>query len=146
MVGLAFSTHHMAATHRAALRKMKFLVAAGLVLNDLDYFGNHVAAALHHDPIADLDAQPLNFIFIVQCGPADRSASDWNRSQPCHWGELAGASYLHLDVLDLRGSTAGRVFVSDGPTRGLTGESQPLLQPRGVYLDDDSVNLVCRLL
>src|SRR5437764_15151470 len=81
MVGLTLDAHHVPATFRAALRHVEFLVPARmlLVLDYLDDFGNHVAAALYRYPVADLHAQPLNLVGIVQRGAGDSGASDAHR-------------------------------------------------------------------
>ena len=113
-----------------------------LVLDHLRDFGNHVAAALHLHPVADLHAQALDFIHVVQGGVADRRAADRDRRQFRYRRELAGAAHLHADAFDLRDAGARRVFVGDGPARSLAGEAELSLQTGAIDLDDDAIDFV----
>src|SRR5207249_1303551 len=81
MVSLAFHAHYMAAAHRAMLGYMKRLMSARMlfIVDHFDDLGNHIAAALHHDPVANHHAQSLNFILVVERGAGDGRPSDWDR-------------------------------------------------------------------
>src|SRR5262249_13349928 len=131
MVGFALHTHYVAVADRAALRHMELLVTSGVffVLDYLYDFGDHVAAALHHYPVADHDPQALDLIHVVQGGTAHGCAADWHRLKPGDRRELPGAADLGLDVFHLSHSAASRILVSDGPTRRLPREPKPFLQP-----------------
>src|SRR5947209_15330177 len=141
MIGLTFGAHYVAIAFRAALRKMKLFMPARLVLHDLHDFGDHVAAALHHHPVADFYAQSLDFIFIVQRCAADCGSSDGNRLEPGHGSEFAGAAHLYLDVFYLGYAATRRVLVGNSPAWRFSGKPQPLLQARGVNLDHDTIYL-----
>ena len=71
------------------------------VLNDFDYFGDHVAAALDLDPVADEQAEALDEVGVVERGAADGGAADEGWRQFGYGGQLAGATYLHGDTEDL---------------------------------------------
>ena len=105
-------------------------------------FGDHVAAALDFHPVANLHAQALDFVHVVQSGAADRGSADGNRLQCRDRREFSGASDLHQDVFDLRDARARRVFVGDGPARGFAGVAQFSLQSSAIHLDDDAVDFV----
>ena len=89
----------VAAAHRALLRHAERLAVGALRLH-AHHFGDHVAAALDHHRVADLQAQPLDFVFVVQRGARNRDAAHLHRLQMRHRRERAGAAHLHLDVLD----------------------------------------------
>ncbi len=105
-------------------------------------FGDHVAAALDFHPVADLHAQALDLVHVVQGGAADRGAADGHRLQRGHRREFSGASDLHQDVFDLRDASARGVLVGDGPARRFAGVAQFRLQRRAIDLDDDAVDFV----
>ena len=52
-----------------------------LVLDHLRNLGDHVAAALDLHPVADLHAQPLDLVHVVQRGVADGRSADQHRRQ-----------------------------------------------------------------
>ena len=75
--------------------------AAGRALRlHAHHFRNHVAAALDQHRVADLHAQPLDFVFVVQRGARHRDAAHLHRLQMRHRRQRAGAAHLHFDVLD----------------------------------------------
>ena len=78
VVDLAFGAHNLRAAHGASLRHVKDFVAARMlfVVDDFDDLRNHVAAAFHLHPVADLHAQALDFIQVVQRGIPHRRAAD----------------------------------------------------------------------
>src|SRR5690349_2320383 len=117
-----------------------------LVLDHFYYFGNHIAAAFDQHPVADLHTKTINLILIVQRGPLHRRSADRHWTQSSKRREFAGAADLHEDVLDLRDSRTRSVLVSNRPARSLAGESElpPLLG--GIDLDDDSIDLIWKLL
>ncbi len=45
------------------------------LLDNAHDFRDHVAAALHQHRVADLDAQPRDFVFVVQRGARYRHAA-----------------------------------------------------------------------
>ena len=55
------------------------------VFDDFDHFGNHVAAALHLDPVADQQAQALDEVGVVQRGAAHGGAADEDRRAAWPW-------------------------------------------------------------
>src|SRR5271165_3316051 len=81
MVGLARSTHHVAAAYRTMLGHFELLMTARMVfiLDDFHNFWNDIAAAFHLNPVADLHAQLLDEVHVVQGGARNRRAADWNR-------------------------------------------------------------------
>ena len=93
-----------------------------------DDFGNYVAAALDHHPVADLHFQPIDFILVVKRGARYRCAADGNRLERGHRRQLACAAHLNKNVFNPAGAAARGVFVRNGPARSFTGEAKPLLQ------------------
>src|SRR5258708_6769668 len=89
-----------ALANRATLRHLELLVPTRMVFvfDDLDDFGDHVATALHHHPIADLHTQALDLIHVVQRRAAHRGPADRYRLEPGHRREFARPAYLHVDV------------------------------------------------
>ena len=144
MVRLARRSHHVAAAHRAVLGHCEIPAAARMlfIFDDLHHLRNHISAALHFDPVADLHSETIDLIHVVQRGARNRRAANRNRLQPRHGRQLAGAPDLWDDVLDLRHAPARGVLIGNRPPRSLAGEAQfPL--PRGaVHFDNDPVNLV----
>ena len=114
------------------------------VFDNFDDFGNHVAAALDLDPVAELEAQALDEVGVVQRGAADGGAADEDRRQFGDRGQLAGAAHLHGDGVDLRDAGAGGEFVGDGPARGAAGVAEALLRGVRVHLEDHAVDLVAK--
>ncbi len=112
------------------------------VFDDLRDFGDHVAAALDFDPVADFHAEALDVVHVMQGGAADRGAADGDRLQRRHGREFSGASDLHQDVFDLGDAAARGIFVGDGPARGFAGEAELVLQRGAVDFDDDAVDFV----
>ncbi len=147
MVCLAFHSYHVAVALRAPLRHVEVLVAARVVfvVDDLDHLGDHVAASLHHYPVADLHAQALDLVHVVQRSPAHGGAANRDRLEHGHWCEFACPPHVHKNVFYPSRAAAGRVFVGDGPARRFASKAQPLLKAHGVHLDHDAVNLIGQL-
>src|SRR5262245_60959535 len=144
MVGFAFHTHHVTIADRAAFRHRELLVATWmlLVINDFHDLGDYIAAAFYHDPVTDLHVEALDFIHVVQRRAADRGPADGHSLEPRYGSEFARTSDLHADVFHSGDAAARRILVRDGPARRFPRESQPVLQPHGIYLDYDAVNFV----
>ena len=83
VVHLAFGADYGALTLRTFCRKNKSLLTARMfrIFQNLDDFGNHVAAALDLDPVAELEAEALDEVGVVQRGAADGGAADEDRRQ-----------------------------------------------------------------
>ena len=112
------------------------------VFDHLRDLGDHVAAALDLHPVADLHAQALDLVHVVQGGVADGRAADGNRRQHRHRREFPGASDLHANVFELGDAGARGVLVGDRPARSFAGEAELVLQGGAVDFDDDAVDLV----
>src|ERR1041385_2696821 len=78
MISFSLDAHHVATAFRAALRHVKYSVAARVIfIGDYFYdFGDHVTTALNHRPVAVLHFQTVDFILIVERPPCDRGAAD----------------------------------------------------------------------
>ena len=72
IVGFALGADHFAVALRAMRREVKGAAAAWmlLVVDHLDDFGNDVAAAFHFHKVADLEAEALDLVGVVQRGAA----------------------------------------------------------------------------
>ena len=132
IVHLAFGTDDIALALWTFRWELELLFTARVlgVFDDLDDFGNDVAAALYLDGVADLEAEALDEVCVVKGGAADGGATDEDWGEFGHGRELAGAAYLHGDVADHRDARLGGELVGDGPARGAAGVAQALL--RGV--------------
>ena len=115
-------------------------------LDDLDDVRDHFAGALDDHGVADVQAQPLDFIHVVQRGTADRDAADLHRFEHGYRRERARAPDLKNDVVHDRRFLPRRIFVGDGPARGLRREAQFLLQRNFIHFDHDAVDFVRQLL
>ena len=87
-------------------------------------FGDNVAAALHQNAVADLDAQPRDFILVVERGTRHCDAADIHGFQVGYRSQGAGAANLYFDVFDgglglVRGKLEG-----NGPARRFGGPAQ----------------------
>ena len=116
-----------------------------LVVDDRDNFRNHVPAALNLYPVADLHAETLDLIHVVQRGARYGRAANRNRLQRGNRRQFPGTPDLHQDVFDLRDSAACRVLVCDCPARGFTGEPKFLLQPGSVDFDHNAIDFVGKI-
>ena len=137
----AFFPHHFAAADRAMFGHAERPALAALA-HDAHHFRNHVAAAFHQHTIADLDSQPLDFVFVVQRGARDGDAADVDGLQVRHRRQRAGAAHLHFDIFDhglglLRGE-----FEGDGPARRFGGPAESSLLRDGIHLDHDAIDFV----
>ncbi len=141
---LAVLAHDVAAADRALLRHAE-RPAARALLDDADHFRDHVAAALDEHRVADLDAEPLDLVFVVQRGAGDRNAADVNRLQMRHRRERSGAAHLDLDPFDHGGLLARRELEGDGPARRLGGPAELALLRDGIHLGHHAVDLVGQL-
>src|SRR5205807_31876 len=137
MVGLAFHAHYVAVADRTVRGHVKLFVAARVLLavDDFNDFGNYVATTLHHDPIANHHSQALDFIMVMQSCAGNGRPANLDRLQRGNRSKLSGTAHLHQDALHLGDATAGRIFVSKGPSRRFSGKSQPFLEAQGIYFD-----------
>src|SRR5579864_1488082 len=80
MVSLALSTNDMSATNGTLLRHVKRFVSARMIfiVEHTCDFGDHVAAALDFDPVADLHSQSLDLVHVVKGRAAHGRAADRN--------------------------------------------------------------------
>src|SRR6266576_3008639 len=101
-------------------------LAVGTFLGDFEDVRDHFAGALDEDGVADLQAEAIDFVHVVQGGTTDSDASDLHRLEHGDRSQRAGAAYLHTNVVHYRGFLAGGIFVSDGPPRGFGAEAQLL--------------------
>src|SRR4029079_12025117 len=91
-------SRNRAATNRTLLWRTKGLFVAGsLRLNDVQDFGNDLAALLNHYPVADLQSEALDFIFVVQSRARDGSTCKKDRLEVRHRRQCAGAPDLNDD-------------------------------------------------
>ncbi len=77
--------------------------------------------------VADLQAQAVDFVHVVEGGTADSDASDLHRLEHGHRCERAGAANLHADIVYYRGFLARGIFVGDRPARSFRRKPQFVL-------------------
>src|ERR1017187_7512669 len=85
---------------------------------DADDFGDDVAGAFDHDLVADLEAEALDLILVVERGAGDDDAADFDGLEACHGGEGSGTAHLDLNGFDRSGGLSRGVLVGNGPARG----------------------------
>ena len=111
-------------------------------LHHFQHVRDDFAGTLHQHGVANLHAQPLDFVHVVQRGAADRHAADLHRLEKSHRSERAGAADIHLNVVHHRGFLARRIFVGDGPARSFGGVAQLVLYGNGIYFHHHAVDFV----
>ena len=81
VVGFAFDADDVASAFGAAFGHVKLAVSARVVLvvDNLHDLRNNVAAALDQDVVADLDAEIVDEVHVVQRGAGDGGAADEHR-------------------------------------------------------------------
>src|SRR6476469_5368311 len=131
----------MASTYRARFRHVE-LMPVRSPFNDADHLRDDIAAALDQHFIADLGFQSRDLILVVQRGSRDRDAADRYRREVSDRCQRAGAAHVHLNIFERRYGLPRRILESDSPTRRLCREAKLALLPDGIYLHDDSVDLV----
>ncbi len=72
--------------------------------------------------------ETVDFVHVMQRGTADCHPAHLHGLKQSNRGERSGAANLDEDVIDNRGLLTRRIFVGDGPTWGLRGESKLVLQ------------------
>src|SRR5260370_39084783 len=117
-----------AATFWTILRHTK-RPAIRAFFGDLQDMGDHLSGALDQHGVADLYAQPLDLVHVVECGAADSDAANLHRLQHCDRGERAGTPDLHANIVDHGGLLPRWIFVGDGPARRLGRRAPFLLYP-----------------
>ena len=111
-------------------------------LDDFEDVRNHFAGALDKHGVADVQAQPLDLVHVVERGAADGDAANLDGLEHGHGRKRSGAAHLDDDVVDHRGFLARGIFVGDGPARGFRREAEFVLHARGIHLDDDAIDFV----
>ena len=126
MVCFACGAQNFPAAFRTMAGKLERARSAWVIFvrHDFDDLGDHIPAALHQHPIADLYSEPIDLVLIVQGGAFHRCPPDWDRPQRRKRREFAGAPDLNQDVFDLRDSRTSCVLVSNGPARRFSGETK----------------------
>src|ERR1041385_3520968 len=81
VVNFAFRPDNFRSADRALLRSFNFNVSARMIFVDLDDLGDHIATTLDPHPVADLEAETLDFVHVVQSRVANSRSADWNRLQ-----------------------------------------------------------------
>ncbi len=102
-----------------------------------------VAGALHQHRVADLDAQPRDFVLVVQRGARHRDAAD---ARPAfRWATGVSAPVrptCTLDVLHHGLFLTRRKFERDGPARRFGGPAELALLAHRIHLDHHAVDFV----
>ena len=93
-------------------------------------------------PVADLHAQPIDLIHVVQGRIADCSPPNQDWGQHGHGRQLARSADLNANVFQLRDSRSCRVFVGDRPARSFASEPEFVLQCDPIDFHDDAVDLI----
>ncbi len=113
--------------------------------HDFQNVRNDFARALDQHGVADLQAQPLDLIHIVECGTADSDASHLHRLKHRDRRQRARAADLHDDVVDDGRLLPRWIFERNRPPRSFGGKPQFVLNGRGIDLDHDAIDLIRQL-
>src|SRR5262249_13293676 len=126
VIGLAFGPHDMPAANGTLLRHLEALAATRMlvIVNDARDLGDYIASTFDFHPVADLHAQALDLVHVVQSGPAYGCSADGNWFQLRNRRELARASDLNVNVFNLRDARASCILVRDCPPRGFAREAK----------------------
>ena len=144
---LAFGARDDAAAHGTLPWEAESLLRARAARrDDAQDLRDDLAALLYVHPVADLHAQALDLVLVVQRRARDHRARELHRREHGDRGERARATDLHDDVLDLRRGLPRGVLVGDGPARRFRGRAELVLQRRRVDLHDHAVNLVLKII
>ncbi len=141
----SFNVMNRAATFRALFGHAKRLARLPF-FRHFQHMRDHFAGALDQHGVANLQAQPLDFIHVVERGTADSDASDLHRLEHGHGRQRSGAAHLHDDVVYNGGLLPRGIFVRNGPTRRFRRVTQFILNGNGVDLDHHAVDFVGQLL
>src|SRR5579885_2625479 len=131
--GLAFFAHDAASTDGTLPRHAEGPTVRALHLDAHDFW-NHIAAAFHHDGVADLQPEARDFVFVMERGPGYGNASDYTGRKLRDRGERARAAHLNRDVRDFRLDLARCVLERNGPAGRLRGITEPALLLEAVDL------------
>src|SRR6185312_182099 len=126
---LARLAHGEAVTDRAFLGEHERLAVLGTpVLHHADHLRDHVAGALHDHRVADPYILARDVVFVVQGRTPHHDAADGDGLEDSERRELAGATDIDADILELGLALLGGEFVRDRPARRARGETEPLLK------------------
>ncbi len=107
----------------------------------LDHLRDDVAGALDANAVAFAQAEPGDFVAVVEGDVADDHAADADGGQATDRGQLSGAADLDLDPLERGLGLFGGEFVRDRPARRAADEAKALLPVETVELVDDAVDV-----
>ena len=139
--GFVLFADDVASANRALLRHLEWAPWVTLP-DDAHHFRNHVATAFHQHFVADFDAQPGDFVLIVQRGSRHGDAADRHGPEVRYRRQCARPAHLHADVLDDGGRLPCGVLVGDGPTRGFGRPPKLLLRSDGIHLHYDAIDFI----
>src|SRR5256885_11955499 len=111
---LALSSMNSAAALRTIFGHAKGLTIRA-VFGDLENVRDDFAGALDQHSVADLQAQTLDFVHIVECGTADSDAANLHRLEHPHPRECAGSADFPAKSLAPRGPLPPREIISKRP-------------------------------
>ena len=100
------------------LRHAELLALCALLFDAHDLW-NHVARALNHHFVADLETEPLNLVLVMQRGARHRHAAHLDRPQVRHRRQRARAANLHFDRFHRRHRLPRRILIRNRPARRL---------------------------
>lgn len=147
IVNFAFDADDLAIALWAVGGECEGLVAAGMtgIFDDLDDFGDDVAAAFDFDRVVDFEAEPFNEVGVVEGGAADGGAADEDGGEFGDGGEFTGAANLDCDVAYDGDAGLGGEFVGDGPSWSAAGVAEPLLRLVRIDFEDDAIDFVAQV-
>ena len=94
------------------------------------------------DRVALSDVLPPHLVLVVKGGPPDRHAAHENGLQDRERRDDPGSPGIHCDLSEQGGPLLGWELVRDGPSGGVAGRAELLLQGDLVDLHHDAVDLV----
>src|SRR5256884_1757825 len=140
-----FHVMNGAPAFRAILRHMERLPVFPR-LHHLQHVRNHFAGPLDQHRVANLHAQPLDFIHVVERRTADSDASHLHRLQDCHRRQRPRAPYVDENIFHHGRFPTRRILERNRPPRRLRRVTQFILYGRGIHLYHHAVDLVRQFL
>ena len=107
-----------------------------------DYFGYHLAGALHQHPVPDAYVLAVDIIFIVQRSPLDGDAPDIDWFEYGIGVEAARPADVDANIQQAGGALDSGEFICDGPARVVADKAQLFLQRDRVNLDDHAIDII----
>ena len=106
------------------------------------HFRNHIAGATHHHHITQTHILAAQLVFVMQRGVSHGDTAHQHRLQPCHRGQGASATDLHIDTQHRGQRLFGRELVRQSETRGARDKTELLLLRKIINLVHHAIDVI----